>query len=84
MIFPIWILYGFIVGLIGYAVDPHHSIEGLIGSLLLGMAGAFQGMMVSNILNTIPLTTISPSPLLFSFAGGLLLLSLGKITKKAF
>ena len=80
----VWIICGFIIGLMGYAIDPHRSIEGLIGSLLLGMVGAFQGLMVSNILSTIPLIGITPSPLLFSFAGGLLLLSLGKLTRRAF
>jgi len=84
MIIPLWIISGVIVGLAGYFIDPDRNIHTLIGGIMLGVIGSLQGMLVSTILSTIPITTDIPSPLLFSFSGGILLLMLGKLTKKAF
>ncbi len=81
---PLWVLFGIVIGLFGFYIDQNRTPENFIGSMLLGLAGALQGYLVSTILETLPVIQTSVSPTLYIFLGGFLLLALGKITKKAF
>lgn len=80
----IWITFGLAIGIFGYLLDTDRSFENLFRNTLLGLVGALQGMVLSTILLTVPLFEAPLSPMFFSFVGGLLLLSIGKIAKKAF
>ncbi len=84
MTIPAWILCGLIIGFLGFLLDPDRNIHSLIRAMMLGVVGALQGIVIGTILSTIPLTVLQPSPLVLSFVGAVLLLTLGKITRKAF
>lgn len=81
---PIWIVYGIIIGIFGYVIDTEKSVDTLISGVLLGLAGALQGYLIGNVFSTFPDAAHLPSPLVFSFITAFLLLTLGKITRKAF
>ena len=80
----IWIVLEFTVGILGFMLDSEKSLENLFRNSLLGLVGALQGMVLSTILQAVPLFDEPLSPIVYALAGGILLLSVGKITKKAF
>jgi uncharacterized membrane protein YeaQ/YmgE (transglycosylase-associated protein family) len=45
-----WLLFGLIVGIVANAIDPRPQQGGLVGSLLLGVAGALLGGFMANLL----------------------------------
>lgn len=51
-----WIVLGLIAGAIAKAIDPAARGGGLVGTLLLGIAGAFVGGIIATLLTTGKLT----------------------------
>jgi uncharacterized membrane protein YeaQ/YmgE (transglycosylase-associated protein family) len=54
-----WLVLGLIAGAIAKAVYPGHQGGGLLGTLILGVIGAFIGGSVFNLLTTGSLTVAS-------------------------
>jgi uncharacterized membrane protein YeaQ/YmgE (transglycosylase-associated protein family) len=79
-----YLALGLIIGLFGYVIDPGRKIENLVGTTLLGIVGSLQGYLIGNLLQTIPVIEHPPSTLFLAFMGGMLLLSIKLLTKKAF
>lgn len=79
-----WILFGFVIGILGYILDPHTTRGGVIGAAILGIAGALFGGFAGSVLFDETLRTIHTSIFMIAGASALFLLLLGRvITKKA-
>jgi uncharacterized membrane protein YeaQ/YmgE (transglycosylase-associated protein family) len=70
-----WIVLGLIAGAIAKAIYPGHQSGGLLGTLILGIIGAFVGGSLYNLLTT---GTLSLTAAGLSF-GGIVVAVLGAI-----
>lgn len=50
MSFLMWLVFGFIVGLLARAIMPGSQKMGFIGTILLGVIGSFVGGTIANLL----------------------------------
>lgn len=69
-----WIIFGFIVGLIARALMPGRQKMGIIWTTLLGVAGSFTGGTIANLLFGYRADTIAPAGFIGSILGAILLL----------
>ncbi len=69
-----WITFGFIVGLIARAVTPGEQRMGCIATTLLGIAGAFTGGFLGNLLSGGPLFNLRAAGWIGSVIGAVVLL----------
>jgi uncharacterized membrane protein YeaQ/YmgE (transglycosylase-associated protein family) len=78
-----WILFGFVIGILGYILDPHTTKGGVIGAAILGVAGAIFGGFAGSLLFDETLRTIHGNIFMIAGASAMFLLLLGRaITKK--
>jgi uncharacterized membrane protein YeaQ/YmgE (transglycosylase-associated protein family) len=77
-----WLLFGLLVGMIANALDPQPGRGGLVGSMLLGIAGAFVGGLFANVLFGYSTTGFNLPAFIVATAGSLLLLFLGRGIKR--
>jgi len=78
-----WILFGLIVGIVANAVDPSPNRGGVLGAILLGIAGALAGGFLANLVFGITVTGFNLTSFLVAIAGSLLLLILGRAMRRA-
>lgn len=78
-----WILFGLVVGIVANALDPNPNRGGVLGAVLLGIAGALLGGFVANLLFGISVTGFNLTSFLVAIAGSLLLLFLGRAFRRA-
>ena len=69
-----WILFGLIVGIVANALDPAEEQGGLLGAILLGIAGALIGGFLANLLFGIGVTGFDISSFIIAVAGSLVVL----------
>jgi uncharacterized membrane protein YeaQ/YmgE (transglycosylase-associated protein family) len=72
-----WIVFGFLAGLVARALMPGRQHMGLIATTLLGVAGAFAGGFVADLLRGGPMFRLEPSGFIGAVLGSLLLLLIG-------
>ena len=77
-----WLLFGVIVGLVGYALDPKGGERAMLSNILLGMGGALLGGIVANTLFGFTLERFNLSSFMLAISGSLLLLITGKALRK--
>ena len=77
-----WILFGLVVGIIANALDPNPNRGGVLGAVLLGIAGALLGGFVANLFFGISVTGFNLTSFLVAIAGSLLLLFLGRAFRR--
>ena len=69
-----WILFGLIVGIVANVIDPADSQGGLLGAILLGVAGALVGGFIANLLFGVGVTSFDITSFIVAIAGSLVLL----------
>ena len=72
-----WIVFGFLAGLVARAIMPGRQSMGLIATTLLGVAGAFVGGLVVDLLRGGPMFRLEPTGFIGAVLGSLLLLLIG-------
>ena len=70
----IWIVFGFVVGLLARAIMPGRQGMGLIATTLLGIAGSVIGGLVASLITGVEAFRFTPAGLIGSILGALLLL----------
>ena len=72
----LFIVFGFIVGLIARAIMPGNQSMGLIMTTVLGVVGSFIGGLIGSLISNREVTDITPAGLVGSVIGGLIVLAL--------
>jgi uncharacterized membrane protein YeaQ/YmgE (transglycosylase-associated protein family) len=75
----LFILFGFIVGLIARAIMPGRQSMGMLLTAVLGMVGSLIGGFVGSALSDVEPTRIHAAGLLGSIVGALLVLGLFRV-----
>jgi uncharacterized membrane protein YeaQ/YmgE (transglycosylase-associated protein family) len=70
----LFIVFGFVVGLLARAIMPGTQKMGVVGTILLGVAGSFVGGFVVSLLTHNSITDLNTAGIIGSIAGALLLL----------
>jgi len=70
----LFIVFGFVVGLLARAIMPGTQKMGMVGTILLGVAGSFLGGFVVSLLTHNRVTDLNTAGIIGSIAGALLLL----------
>ena len=78
-----WVLFGLLVGIVANAIDPRPAQGGIIGSLILGVAGALLGGFAANTLFGLEAPQgFNMMSLIVAVAGSLLLLIFGRALRR--
>jgi len=72
----VFILFGFIVGLIARALMPGRQKYGFLMTSVIGIGGSFLGGLIGNLISSRPVTDITPAGLIGSIIGALIVLAL--------
>lgn len=73
-----WVVFGLLVGVIANVIDPAPSRGGLLGAIVLGIAGALIGGFVGNLIFGVTVTGFNFSSFIVAVAGALILLLIGR------
>lgn len=76
MAIVLFVLFGFIVGLLARAIMPGTQKMGFIGTSLLGVAGSFVGGFLGALVTQSRVTDLNTAGIIGSIVGALLLLFL--------
>ncbi len=76
-----WLVFGLIVGIITYLVDPEQMRGGLVGATVLGIVGALVGGFFASSLFGLSVSGFDFTSLVIATAGSLLVLMLGRSWK---
>lgn len=44
-----WIIFGVIIGVVSYVIDPVDNFRGMLGTIILGILGALVGGLIANL-----------------------------------
>lgn len=70
----LFIVFGFVIGLLARALVPGRQKVGIIVTTLLGIAGSFLGGLVANAIAGVPLGNLHPAGFIGSLVGAVVLL----------
>jgi uncharacterized membrane protein YeaQ/YmgE (transglycosylase-associated protein family) len=73
-----WIVFGLIAGVIANMVDPRPASGGLLGAIVLGIAGALVGGFLANLIFGLTVTGFNFTSFAIAVLGSLLLLFIGR------
>lgn len=73
-----WIAFGLITGIVANMIDPIPSKGGLLGAVVLGVAGALVGGFLASTFFGLGVTGFNLESFIVSVLGALLLLFLGR------
>jgi len=76
-----WIVFGLVTGIIANVLDPRPSEGGILGAVILGIAGAFLGGLLASVILGGGSFTFSSFSL--AMLGALLLLLVGRVVRRA-
>jgi uncharacterized membrane protein YeaQ/YmgE (transglycosylase-associated protein family) len=80
----VFILFGFIVGLIARALMPGRQKLGFLMTTMVGVVGSFLGGLIGSLISGHGLTDLTPAGLIGSIIGALLVLALmGPLARRA-
>ena len=77
-----WIVMGLIVGLLAKFIMPGKDPGGIIITILIGIAGAFEGGFIGSLLGLGAVTGFNIGSFLLAIGGAVLLLVLYSVIKK--
>ncbi|HKY37159.1 MAG TPA: GlsB/YeaQ/YmgE family stress response membrane protein [Polyangiaceae bacterium] len=75
MIFLIFLIFGFFVGLLARALLPGRQGMGLAMTTVLGITGSFLGGLLGNFISGAPFDRIHPAGMLGSVLGAIMVLA---------
>jgi uncharacterized membrane protein YeaQ/YmgE (transglycosylase-associated protein family) len=78
-----WALFGLIVGIVANAIDPAPNEGGLLGTVLLGVAGALVGGFFANLLFGVAVSGFDLISFIVAVAGSLVVLFGAKALRRA-
>lgn len=70
-----WVLFGLLVGLVANLIDPRPTQGGVLGAMLLGIAGALVGGFLGSLLLGVSITGFNLSSFFVAVIGSLILLA---------
>jgi uncharacterized membrane protein YeaQ/YmgE (transglycosylase-associated protein family) len=73
-----WIVFGLIAGIIANMVDPRPASGGLLGAIVLGIAGALVGGFLANLVFGLTVSGFNFTSFAIAVLGSLLLLFVGR------
>lgn len=77
-----WIIFGFFAGLVARALMPGEQKMGFLATTLLGIAGAFTGGLLADLIWGGPLFSLRPSGFIGAVVGSfVLLLIVGAVSR---
>ncbi len=76
-----WIIFGLIAGVVANILDPSPSKGGIVGAMILGIAGALMGGFLANIIFGFSITGFNLTSFIIAILGSLLLLFLGRAVR---
>jgi len=71
----LFLIFGFVVGLLARAVLPGRQGMGLVMTAVLGVIGSFLGGLIGNMISGVPFDRIHPAGLLGSVLGAVIVLA---------
>ncbi|WP_291728053.1 GlsB/YeaQ/YmgE family stress response membrane protein [Bernardetia sp.] len=77
-----WIIFGLIAGFVAKLIMPGKDPGGFIITILIGIAGAFVGGFIGNVVLGFGVTGFNFSSMLVAIGGSVLLLFLYRLMKK--
>ncbi len=78
-----WLVFGSLIGIFTYILDPGASRDGIWGSILVGIAGSLLGGFLGSLILNVSITGFNLSSFLVAMAGSLLLLYIqGAVIKR--
>ena len=77
MNFLSWALFGLIVGIVAHAIDPKPEQGGIIGSIVLGLAGSLVGGFLADLFFGVSLSGFDFSSFTVAVVGSLVILFVG-------
>lgn len=78
-----WAIFGLIVGVIANIIDPYPQEGGWLGTIVLGILGAFLGGFLGNLVFGIGVSSFNFPSLAVAVLGSLLLLFVGRAFGRA-
>jgi uncharacterized membrane protein YeaQ/YmgE (transglycosylase-associated protein family) len=78
-----WALFGLIVGIVANAIDPEPANGGILGAILLGVAGALVGGFLANLLFGVNVTGFDLTSFIVAVAGSLVVLFGARALRRA-
>ncbi len=83
MNFIIYVIFGLIAGSIANMIDPRPSRGGILGSIVLGIAGAVVGGWLGSTIFGVGVSGFNLSSFIVAVAGSLVLLAIGRMLTRA-
>lgn len=78
-----WIVFGLIAGIIANMLDYRPARGGIVGAIILGIAGALVGGFLGNTIFGIGVTGFNLSSFIVAVVGSLILLLIGRMLSRA-
>lgn len=72
----LFLIFGFVVGLIARALVPGNQGMGFVRTTLLGVVGSFVGGLIGNLITGDPIGSVRSAGLIGSVLGAILLLAI--------
>lgn len=69
-----WIVFGLVTGVVANLIDPRPSYGGILGAIVLGIAGAVVGGFIGSLLFGIGVSGFNFESFIVAIAGSMLLL----------
>lgn len=76
-IFP-WVLFGIIIGILAHILDSSSKGRGILGTIFLGIVGAFVGGVLANLIFGVGMSEYTLSVVLISIFGSISVLLVGR------
>lgn len=83
MNFIVYVIFGLIAGSIANMIDPRPSRGGILGSIILGIAGAVVGGWLGSAIFGVGVDGFNLSSFIVAVVGSLVLLALGRMLTRA-
>jgi uncharacterized membrane protein YeaQ/YmgE (transglycosylase-associated protein family) len=80
----VFLVFGFVVGLLARALLPGRQSMGMIMTAVLGMVGSFLGGLIGNMITGDPIGEIHPAGLLGSVLGAIVVLGVTSMGRHRF
>lgn len=75
----LWIIFGLVIGVIAYVIDPRSDRGGILGSMILGILGSVLGGFLGNIILGINISGFNFPSLAIAVLGSLSLLLISRM-----